>query len=449
MLLAATVSDPDEQMTIDAARLERQTRHQRMRNQIRWLTRTRFFGKQAQLAGTLNVSSQWLSQYMTEKSSKGVKLDEQQLNVRFSTITHALRRADLPTEAPAAAEATTTDSSSAAANAAADATATDPSTASKPSATNPVSVRPKLWVPKAAVLSVKLADVSGWKEGGHCHIMALGVPVLGDGRWEIYCPGSSDGSVLHLRVGLRGRRTLSAKSHASVAGRVLEWWIEVMECRHDISCHGGPLWVARELNSSMTTLGQRIIGRAALERRGYSGGSSPELLWRAISRYCGPEALRFTGVACTGLIHPSVQALLLVVEEEGDGIPSLTGFGSRCGGVGGLKARRLREIGAASSVAFVQAMESICPGDPEAAFTQLLKRRSFQKFLPEHVQKALGKNALRDAALELPFVAGLVEVFHKLEGFRARRQHLSLFAPFFPYSVTMALFGATRWQVYA
>jgi hypothetical protein len=40
-------------------------------------------------------------------------------------------------------------------------------------------------VPKAAVLSVKLADVSGWSQGGHCHIMALGVPVLGDGRWQI------------------------------------------------------------------------------------------------------------------------------------------------------------------------------------------------------------------------------------------------------------------------
>ena len=92
-------------------------------------------------------------------------------------------------------------------------------------------------------------------------------------------------------------------------------------------------------------------------------------------------------------------------------------------------------------------MESVCPGEPEAAFSQLLKRRSFQKFLPEHVRKALGKHALRDAALELPFVAGLVEVYHKLDGFRARRQHLALFAPFFPYTVTMELFGATRRHV--
>ena len=39
-----------------------------------------------------------------------------------------------------------------------------------------------------------------------------------------------------------------------------------------------------------------------------------------------------------------------------------------CGG-------RLRDIGAAAGVAFVQAMESVCPGEPEAAFSQLLKQQ--------------------------------------------------------------------------
>ena len=58
-------------------------------------------------------------------------------------------------------------------------------------------------------------------------------------------------------------------------------------------------------------------------------------------------------------------------------------------------------VGAAAGTAFVQAMESVCPGDPVAAFAQLLKRRSFQRFLPEHVRKALGKHALRNEALKL------------------------------------------------
>ena len=128
-------------------------------------------------------------------------------------------------------------------------------------------------------------------------------------------------------------------------------------------------------------------------------------------------------------------------------MPSLTGFGSRRGGVENLGVRHLRRVGASAGVAFVQAMESVCPGAPEVAVSQLLHRRCFQRFLPEHVRKALGEDALRDAALQLPFVAGLVDVFHALEGFRARRQHLALFAPFFPYKVTMELFGVTRWQV--
>ena len=86
--------------------------------------------------------------------------------------------------------------------------------------------------------------------------------------------------------------------------------------------------------------------------------------------------------------------------RDGEGLPSLTGYGSRSGGIGGLKSRMLRYIGEEAGVAFIQAMESVSPGDPEAAFAQLLKRRSFQQFLPEHVRKALGKHALRDAALK-------------------------------------------------
>eukprot|EP00966_Prymnesium_polylepis_P113470 2623688-Prymnesium_polylepis.1 len=207
------------------------------------------------------------------------------------------------------------------------------------------------------------------------------------------CPGS-DSRELRLRVGLRGRRTLSALSHASMAGRTFEWWIEVLDSHHDISVHGAPLWVARELRGDVSSLGQRIIGRAPLDSGGYAGASSPELLWRAISRYCGPGAPRLTGVANTGLIHQSVQALLEAVEEQGDGLPSLLGFGSRSGGVAALKDRCLRDIGAAAGVAFVQAMESVCPGELHMAFAQLLKRRSFQPYLPENVRKA--RNVVRD-----------------------------------------------------
>ena len=417
---------------VEQARLCRQLKHQEMRDHLRWVVASSpRFKSQTQLADAFGCARQWLSQYMTGKDQRGRQLGPLELNKRHSDLLHYLRLCCLPTETPTAD-----------AVAAAAATAATEEAPPKPSRAAPVFVA----APKASVLSINLKDVEGWQEGGECHLLALGVPVLGDSRWLLACPGSDGERELRLRIGLRGRRTLSARSHASLAGRTFEWWLETINARHDISNHGGPLWVARELNSTFG-MDTRIVGRTELPSGGHSGASSPELLWKAITRRCGPDAPRLKGIVQVGLIHPSVQALLEVA-DEGDGVPSLTGFGANTvGGVAGLRARRLRDLGAEAGVAFVQAMESVCPGDPAAAFAQLLKRRSFQSWLPEHVRKALSPTALRDQALKLPFVSGLVDVFHKLEGFRARRQHLALFAPFFPYNVTMSLFGVTRWQV--
>ena len=50
--------------------------------------------------------------------------------------------------------------------------------------------------------------------------------------------------------------------------------------------------------------------------------------------------------------------------------------------------------------------------------------------------------------LESLFVKGFVDVYHKLHGFRAKRQHLSMFAPYFPYHVTAGVFGIKRKLVY-
>ena len=248
---------------------------------------------------------------MKGNNSKGARLDNQQLNQRLSTIVHTLHRAELPTEIPSADQVAAAATDAAAANATTTATNASRSMPAKQSAASPIFAASP--APKAAVLSINLRDVHGWQAGGSCHVMSLGAPVLGDARWEMPSPGCEDGSVLRLRVGLRGRRTMSARCHASIAGRTFEWWLEVMGCRHDISVHGGPLWVARELNSSMATLGQRIIGRVPLKTGGHTGPSSPELLWKAIPRHCGSDAPRLPGAVNTGLIHPSVQVLLQVL----------------------------------------------------------------------------------------------------------------------------------------
>ena len=43
--------------------------------------------------------------------------------------------------------------------------------------------------------------------------------------------------------------------------------------------------------------------------------------------------------------------------------------------------------------------------------------------------------ALTDRLLKLPFTKGFADVYHKLHGWRAKRQHLSMFAPHFSYEV--------------
>ena len=46
--------------------------------------------------------------------------------------------------------------------------------------------------------------------------------------------------------------------------------------------------------------------------------------------------------------------------------------------------------------------------------------------------------------LETPLVKGLVDIYHKLQGFKLKRQHLSLVAPHLPYDIVRQLFGVSR-----
>eukprot|EP00966_Prymnesium_polylepis_P179972 4166804-Prymnesium_polylepis.1 len=142
------------------------------------------------LADEMDVTKQWLSQYINGKDQRGAAFDTAKLNERHATILHHLRRKSFPTEMPTAAEAAAAATAAAATAAAADKCA-------KPAKSTPAA---PLFAaePKVAVLSVSLRDVAGWTEGGDCHIMALGVPVLGDNRWVMPCPGS-DSRELRLR----------------------------------------------------------------------------------------------------------------------------------------------------------------------------------------------------------------------------------------------------------
>ena len=462
------------EMDIEEARAARLRKHDEMRALLTWLEVHRFRGKQA-LADALGCDRSMLSHYMHGTGRHGGKLLSPDLAKMHGQLLSGLRRADLPTEIPplpadpAGASLTATSASSAAAR----------STPASAARSTPAFAAP-VQAPKHPVLTVALADVEDAREGGHVHIMALGQPVERDLRWIVDAPGSDGASMLRLRDGLRGRRTFKARAGSSMGGRTFEWWVERLEDRRDPTYHGGPLWVARELTGTMATLGERIVGRALVASGGgQAGKSTAALLCRAIERHC--EGAKQKAVAFTGLIHPSVQMLLEVSDEELADEPGHVVFGARCGGdLTMLRRERLRLLGAAAGEAFVYAMDSVCPGNPEGAWHVLLHRRAFQtRFLPEELRHGLSRTHLRDKLLQMPFVKTFVQarvrcsrpwpqpyfglhtsliwsahlplfwqVYGGLPNERLRRQHLSMFAPHFSYTVTQDLFGVSEWKVY-
>ena len=238
--------------------------------------------------------------------------------------------------------------------------------------------------------------------------------------------------------------------------------------------------MAKEISGTINDLmAPEIIGRKVAKGTNKpSGPSSPALMWRAIeAKYSAP---RQDANKCCGISHPKVQATLMVANEAGAleaaAAAAACGdasFGSRSGGIAGLKpgGRHLRELASLGYKALVEALECVCPGDPAALFREILKKPVFcNEYLPKEIRddlrssaKVMGgrfanerfyevKHHLKNLyqyifathphapvpsaphlgrLLDTPFVKSFVEVYHNLRGFRAKRQHLSLFAPHF------------------
>lgn len=64
------------------------------------------------------------------------------------------------------------------------------------------------------------------------------------------------------------------------------------------------------------------------------------------------------------------------------------------------------------------------------------------------MRSGLSASAALDRLLDTPFFSSMAEVYHLLKGFRAKRQHLSLFASHFPYQALMKLFKVSRNKVH-
>ena len=259
--------------------------------------------------------------------------------------------------------------------------------------------------------------------------------------------------MLRTPLGFRSRYTFGARAAAELGGRTFEIEIKKLNCEKELLIDGSPLWVGREITGTVLDLSERsIVGRACSKGGMHVGGSSPALLWRAIMEYCRLPNHRSTlgkALDLCGLTHPKVLELLALVKAPAT--PSRA-TGSRSGGLAGLTptGSQLRHIGALAGDAFIEAMERISPAEPQLVFQQLMKKPSFRdRFLTDFQRQVFSPAALRDRLLEEPFFAGMIHVYHALLGWKAKRQHLALFAPYFPWSVTSTLFGVTQWCVYS
>ena len=426
--------DPDaEGGAAQPARNSRQRRHDTLRDIITWISSSRFSSQQAlarRLFPDKSNPEVTLSEFKTGRKN-GRALDYFKLNSLYNDITFRFKQAGLPLDLP-----TTTDAEPAAAP-------QTPRPTPEPAPSAPR--RP------SALMVLPLKDVEGGNLGGHCLVMDLGTACpTDDNRWTFIVRGEQK----QLRLGYRARYTFGVRAAASLGGRTFEVEVCKLNSVSELLIDGSPLWVAREVTGTVNDLSQRrIVGRACAKSGVHVGGSTPALLWRAIMTYCELPNQRVTkAMDFCGLTHPKVMELMAMVEASPPPPPPSHNIGSCTGRLSNLteNGSQLRRIGALAGPAFVAAMETVSPGEPEMVFQQLMKKPSFRnRFLTDFQRQIFSPTAVRDRLLEEPFFDGMVRVYHALKGWKAKRRHLVLFAPYFPWSVTCKLFGVSQWIVYA
>ena len=425
---------------VEQARKARQMKHETLRQVIDLLASDHFPTQKALALKLWPEKSRpevLLAEYKTGMRN-GRKLDLFQLNSLHSEITFRIKRAQLPNELPMA------DGESPAAT-------TEPPTPATP--TTAPAPAPACGRAPSALMALQLKEIAGGHLGGQVHVMSLGAGAAPteDDRWII----SVRGEQLRIPLGYRARYTFGARTTAELGGRTFEFEIQKLDSRAELHYNGSPLWVGREITTTVLDLAKkRIIGRACSKSGMLVGPSSPALLWRSIMKYCDlPDHRQAKALDLCGLTHPRViEVLAMVKPPPTPSTPPSHTIGSRSGGLSSLTAdgSQLRRIGALAGVEFVKAMESISPNEPVLVFQQLMAKPSFRnRFLTDFQRQIFSPAVLRDRLLEEPFFAGMVRVYHALQGWKEKRRHLSLFAPYFPWSVTCTLFGVTQWFVYS
>eukprot|EP00966_Prymnesium_polylepis_P075685 1755260-Prymnesium_polylepis.1 len=258
-----------------------------------------------------------------------------------------------------------------------------------------------------------------------------------------------DGVELRLREGFRARYTFGARLQV-LGGKTFEWWVvEELHAPAELAFNGGPLWVAREVTGkecvsavhARADTSGRIIGRAVGASGAVTGQSTPAQLMKAIERRCEATVGKVkASLTIMGLTHAKIQALMGGIDVTSTDPVAHTNktIGSRKGGLSELKegGSQLRQIRRLAGEAFIVAMKSVSPDEPQLVFRELMKSPSFRNtYLQPEWRDGLTPAAIQQQMLETPFLKGMVTVYHELKGYKAKRQHLALFAPHFPDKV--------------
>jgi hypothetical protein len=152
-----------------------------------------------------------------------------------------------------------------------------------------------------------------------------------------------------------------------------------------------------------------------------------------------------------GLTHTAVQDIFsekaeqLRPEQEAPLLPA----GRRCDFFGlNPHGGRYRQVLADTGGELLRVLRSVSPEEPERLLAAIFARPSFRASLAP--QQIFGGSLPwnRRAFLETPFVNHFVQVYKELPSYQLKRRHLAMFAPFYPYEITMRLFDVSRHKVY-
>lgn len=242
---------------------------------------------------------------------------------------------------------------------------------------------------------------------------------------------------IQLRPGLRGRHLFKQGTGSHFQGRCFEWRVIVGVSDMTAKFSGGkvvapPQWQLYEIQFNEWNMVNE-------KPKVYTGGS-PTGVWNKLYTDEGQKPA-YAGPRFCGLNDPAMMELLKIWDFTHDGeedAPRRTKQFGKKTKVGEFKERQERALRAAAGEAFTEAMCSVCPSEPLAAFELLWSSPKWRsKWAPGTEEEDL---------LAMPFVLGLTQAYQSAPDKATKRAILSIFSPHFRIAVTCSLFRVSEYE---